>query len=85
MTDRISNAKLGVLLDLTHASVSRIRSGDRLPSTDVMATISRLTGWTMDEQYECRTNGTYAEKFDAAFMGANYEGLLQQVPAQRSQ
>lgn len=85
MTDRISNIKLGELLGLSHASVSRYRSGDRLPSSETMAEISRLTGWTMDEQYKARTAGTYAEKFEQVFSGVDYNRLLTAVPAQRSE
>lgn len=86
MTDRvISNIKLGELLGLSHASVSRYRSGDRLPSSETMAEISRLTGWTMDEQYKCRTNGTYAEKFEQVFSKIDYNRLLAAIPDQRSE
>lgn len=80
MTERISNIKLGELLGLSHASVSRIRSGDRLPSSEVMALISKLTGWTMDEQFSCRTAGTYSEEFDKAFAGVTYEDLAAAIP-----
>lgn len=79
MTERISNIKLGELLGLSHASVSRIRSGDRLPSLDVMHKISYLTGWTMDEQTARRNDGTYNVEFDRAFEGVTFEDLQARV------
>lgn len=82
MAERISNIKLGELLDLSHASVSRIRSGDRLPSLKVMSVIAGLTGWSLDDQMAARNAGTYADVFEETF--ENYEpNPLTEVPAQR--
>lgn len=83
MTERLSNIKLGELLGLSHASVSRYRSGDRLPSSGVMAQISRLTGWTMDSQYKARDEGTYPAEFDKAFAGVAFEDLKARIPSPR--
>jgi transcriptional regulator with XRE-family HTH domain len=83
MAERISNIKLGELLGLSHASVSRIRSGSRLPSSEVMLEIKKLTGWTVDEQLEARNEGRYAELFDATF-DAYADSLPIPVPSQRS-
>lgn len=77
MAERLSNIKLGDMLGLSHASVSRIRSGDRLPSLTVMMEIAKLTKWSLDDQAIAREDGTYAEKFDDAFENAEL------VPAQR--
>lgn len=80
MTERLSNTKLGELLDLSHASVSRIRSGDRLPSLKVMSVIAGLTGWSLDDQQTARTTNTYAEQFEAVF---DAYAASQAFPAQR--
>jgi hypothetical protein len=80
MTERLSNSKLGALLDLSHASVSRIRSGNRLPSLKVMAVIAGLTGWSLDDQVAARESGTYASCFEETFEGYTPNPL---VPEQR--
>lgn len=67
MTERLSNADLGVRLNVSHATVSRIRSGNRLPSIGVMSRISELTGWSIDDQVLARNENRYAEQFDLAF------------------
>lgn len=80
MTERLSNTELGAALGVSHASVSRIRSGDRLPSIRVMSRIATLTGWDVGEQVEAREEGTYAEEFEKAFQRLASDDL---VPAQR--
>jgi transcriptional regulator with XRE-family HTH domain len=58
-----TNEELAGLLGVSHATVSRIRSGDRLPSLQVMQKIRELYGWTLDEQWDARNAGTYADQF----------------------
>lgn len=58
-----SNEKVGKLLGVSHATVSRYRSGDRLPNIDVMGRIARILGWSMDDQYRAREAGSYATEF----------------------
>jgi len=49
-------------LGLTVATVSRIRTGARLPSFEVMQKIVKLTGWSLDDQATARNRnrGIYA-------------------------
>jgi transcriptional regulator with XRE-family HTH domain len=61
----VTNEALGGLLGISHATVSRIKSGTRLPSLEVMNKIRELYNWTIDDQTDARTNGTYAEQFCA--------------------
>lgn len=58
-----TNEELAGLLGVSHATVSRIRSGDRLPSLQVMQKIREEFGWTLDEQTDARNAGNYAEHF----------------------
>lgn len=58
-----SNETVGQLLGVSHASVSRYKSGDRLPELDVMAQVAQVFSWSLDEQYSARKNGTYADEF----------------------
>lgn len=58
-----SNETVGQLLGVSHASVSRYKSGDRLPELDVMAQIAQVFEWPLDDQYAARQNGTYADEF----------------------
>lgn len=46
-------------LDLTVATVSRLRSGERLPSLDTMTEIKEMTGWSLDLQALAKSSGTY--------------------------
>ena len=58
-----SNEYVGQLLGVSHASVSRYKSGDRLPELDTMAQIAQVFAWPLDDQYQARQNGTYADEF----------------------
>lgn len=82
MTERLSNTELGGLLGISHASVSRIRSGHRNPSIAVMSKIATLTGWEVGNQIEARGTGTYPEEFEEAVSRLDLGSL---VPAQRSE
>lgn len=83
MTERLSNTELGGLIGVSHASVSRIRSGDRKPSIRVMSKISKLTGWSIDGQVASRDKGTYAIDFEQAFSEYSEDSGVS-VPTQRS-
>jgi transcriptional regulator with XRE-family HTH domain len=70
-----SNEEVGRVLGVSHATVSRYRSGDRFPELDVMARIAEIYDWSMDDQYKAKTRGTYANEFssrvaDRAALGA---------------
>jgi transcriptional regulator with XRE-family HTH domain len=58
-----TNEELAELLEVSHATVSRIRSGDRLPSLAVMDRIRTLLNWSLDDQADARTRGVYHEQF----------------------
>lgn len=58
-----SNDAVGRLLEVSHATVSRYKSGDRFPELDVLYRISTLFEWSIDDQYRARMNGTYADEF----------------------
>ena len=52
------------LLGLTVASVSRIRTGNRLPSLEVMTKIRDLLDWSIDDQTAARDADRYATEFN---------------------
>jgi transcriptional regulator with XRE-family HTH domain len=58
----LTNRRVAQLLDLTHSGVSRIRSGDRLPSIDLMSTIAKVLDWPVNEQFAARDKGRDAYK-----------------------
>lgn len=46
-------------LDLTVATVSRLRSGDRSPSLETIKAVKQLTGWGIDEQVDAKSSNAY--------------------------
>ena len=64
----ITNVQVGLDIGLDHTTVSRIRSGDRLPSIDVMVAIARVYGWKIDAQVRARTEDRYASGFEAVLI-----------------
>jgi transcriptional regulator with XRE-family HTH domain len=60
----LTNEELGELLGISHATVSRIKSGHRLPSLGVMDKIRELYGWSIDDQTDARNGDTYAIEFN---------------------
>jgi transcriptional regulator with XRE-family HTH domain len=71
-----SNEEVGRLLGVSHAAVSRYKSGDRSPTIDVMGKIAVLFGWSMDDQYQARQNGTYASEFTERVAGGAALGTV---------
>ena len=64
-TASLTNHELGKLVGLTHSSISRIRSGHRLPSPDAMVRIEKVLGWPVAEQIGARSGeGKYAKAFE---------------------
>lgn len=61
---RVSNQELGVLIGLSHSSVSRLRSGERGTSVQVMLKVERLLSWDLHDQIAQRDKGKYAEKLE---------------------
>jgi transcriptional regulator with XRE-family HTH domain len=79
-----SNEAIGQQLGVSHATVSRYKSGDRFPELDVMAKIAELYDWTMDEQYAARQNGTFADEFNRrvrGVAGSDSVGAVVQAPS----
>lgn len=64
MKATVTNKQVGADLFVSHATVSRIRSGDRLPSIDLMLQIEKVTRWKLDRQIRARQDGSYAAKFE---------------------
>lgn len=58
-----SNEAIGRWLGVSHATISRYRSGDRFPELTVLARIAEKTGWTIDDQYKAQQNGSYPSEF----------------------
>jgi plasmid maintenance system antidote protein VapI len=68
-TNALSNVALGDSLGVSHATISRIRSGNRTPSTDLILRISKLFDWSIEEQIEAKmrqhegVDRAYADEF----------------------
>ena len=65
VTHRVVADKLGV----TVAAVSRLRSGSRLPSFDLMCKIQGAYGWPVEEQARARVNGQWMYAFESVLRG----------------
>ena len=64
MRAAVTNAAVGEEVGLTHAQISRIRAGHRLPSIETMSRIQIAYGWTLDAQIAARLNGGYGPEFE---------------------
>jgi transcriptional regulator with XRE-family HTH domain len=62
----IANTEIAKTLDVQHTTVSRYRSGDRVPSLDVMLKIAEEYDWGLELQALSRQAGTWHEGFEAA-------------------
>lgn len=67
-TAAVTNPRVGEAIGMTHSGVSRIRSGDRLPSFDAMTRIEAGLGWSHSDQAAARNAGKYAEEFEKALI-----------------
>lgn len=63
-----TNVEVAERLGLTHSGVSRLRSGDRRASFDVMARIEKRLGWELSYQVNARRDGKWAEAFEAVLV-----------------
>lgn len=52
------------------ATVSRLLSGDRQPSFDMMVRIEEAIGWPVEQQANARKFGNYGNKLDEAIRRA---------------
>lgn len=50
MDQRVSHSQVGEKIGLSYAQVSRLRSGDRLPSIRTMLRIEAVLGWPLSDQ-----------------------------------
>lgn len=64
-----TNQEVADRLGLTHSAISRIRSGQRLPSFQVMNRIATEYDWPLKSQVEARIHDTYAEQFEMVICG----------------
>lgn len=60
----VTNQRVADDLGITHSAVSRIRSGDRLPSLQLVRRIAGQLGWPVDEQVSSLDPKTYAAAFE---------------------
>lgn len=64
MRAAITNVRIASDIGLDHTTVSRIRSGDRMPSLDVMIEIERVYKWAIPLQVVARATDDYAGAFE---------------------
>lgn len=60
----VTNEAVAKRLGLTHSAISRIRSGDRLPSFDTMVRIDAEYDWPIQDQTDARLLGSYHVEFE---------------------
>ena len=59
----MNRVELAQALECSEATVSRICSGERRPSVDLMTRIRRVLRWTVESQVDEIRCGTYAQTF----------------------
>jgi transcriptional regulator with XRE-family HTH domain len=64
---RVSNQEIADLVGLDMSTVSRLRSGFRLPNIDTMTRIEKALSWPLTEQAAVRETGAqkYATQFES--------------------
>jgi transcriptional regulator with XRE-family HTH domain len=62
----VTNKQIAEVLGLDHTTVSRYRSGDRIPSFEVMAAIATEYNWDLNLQALSRKANVWHEGFEAA-------------------
>lgn len=66
MADRVTNVHLAGLLGISHAQVSRLRSGDRPATLNTLIAVRDALGWSVEAQVAAFEQGTYAAAFEIA-------------------
>lgn len=61
-----TNGEVASALGLSKSGVSRLRSGDRLPSLALMQRIEKAYGWTVQAQSDSRAKGSWTQDFNDA-------------------
>jgi hypothetical protein len=59
----MNSTEAAALLNCSVSTVSRISTGDRRPSVDLMMTIEDELGWSFTDQAMDLREGTYAQTF----------------------
>lgn len=59
----MTGAEMADLLDVSESMVSRIRSGERQPSLDLMLKIRGTLGWSIEDQADAIKGEHYAGDF----------------------
>lgn len=59
----MTNVEMAEALDVSEATISRIASGERRPSLDLMIEIRRVLRWSIEDQAEEIRCETYATEF----------------------
>ena len=62
---RVTHRTVADKLGLTVAAVSRLRSGSRLPSFDLMWKIQEAYDWSVEEQTRARVDGQWMYAFES--------------------
>lgn len=83
MTAAVTNVQVAQAIGMTHSGVSRIRSGDRLPSIDKMIAIEQVLQWPIGSQTQARAEGRYAAEFEA-ILAKKYGKAVDDVPVPAS-
>lgn len=60
----VTNESVAKRLGLSHSMISRIRSGDRMPSFRTMQAIAAVYDWSLDAQGEAQRLDQYAAAFE---------------------
>lgn len=84
MRANITNKEIGKTLDLDHTTVSRYRSGDRIPSLEIMLKIATEYNWDLTLQALSKKADLWHEGFEAALAtlhGEVEDGASEEAPA----
>jgi len=66
MASRVTNVRLGEMLGISHAQVSRLRSGHRPATLNTLISVRDALGWSVEEQVAAFEAGNYAAEFEKA-------------------
>jgi hypothetical protein len=64
----VTNRAVAITLQLSESGVSRLRSGDRLPSLGLMQKIEAAYGWTVQDQSNARAAGRWTDTFNSRLL-----------------
>lgn len=68
--DPPTNRAVADKLGLSESGVSRLRSGDRLPSLALMGKIQEAYGWSIQAQWQARADAKWTSAFEEVLVGA---------------